>query len=116
MSFADELTLYIKTGAPLLFVSALETERALLTIQEACKEISSVKEASINVWRNTSGWNEEETADGGDPGKVCSDINDNFPDNSVCILINFHWYLGSPPGPRLYWDTSPSTAMSLVLS
>ena len=88
-SFAEELSLYIRTGAPLIYVSALEVERAVLTIQDLCKDIASAPECKI--WRNTSGWDGDEKNIPNDvPGEI-----DGFEENTICVLVNFHWYLGS---------------------
>ena len=86
-SFSEELSLYIRTGAPLIYVSALEVERAVLTIQTLCKDIASAPECKI--WRNTTGWdgNNENLAD-----EVPEQI-DEFEENTICVLVNFHWYL-----------------------
>lgn len=89
-SFAEELTLYIKTGAPLIYVTAVEVERALLTIQEACKTIRDVDDDDIHVWRNTSGWDDKGDAA---PNDVFDNINE-FAEGSICILVNYHWYVG----------------------
>ena len=87
-SFAEELSLYIRTGAPLIYVSALEVERAVLTIQDLCKDIASAPECKI--WRNTSGWDGDEK---NIPDDVPAQIDD-FEENTICVLVNFHWYLG----------------------
>ena len=88
MDFSEELTLYIRTGAPLIYVTALEVERAVLTITELCNKMQNVPECK--VWRNTTGWD-------GDgkyvPDEVAENIN-GFQENTVCVLVNFHWYLG----------------------
>lgn len=88
MDFIEELTLYIKTSTPLIYVTALETERAVHTIQSLSEDLNSI--SGCKVWRNTTGWDND-----GDsiPNDVPDKIN-SFESNTVCVLVNFHWYLG----------------------
>lgn len=88
MEFAEELSLYIRTGAPLIYVTALEVERAVLSIQNLCKEMQNVP--ACKVWRNTTGWGE----DGDNAPDDVPDRVSGFEENTVCVLVNFHWYIG----------------------
>ena len=78
MNFRDELNSYIRAGYPILYVTALEPVRAIAEIEKVCDDINS--------------------GIGDDPDEVCGAV-DNFADNSVAILCNYHAFIGENPDP-----------------
>jgi len=102
MNFHTELESYIRAGYPLLYVTALEPERAIRSIEKVCENIGENTNNQIqvnvacNIWKVTNGWNN--SGNGDDPDEVFSAI-DKFPNNSVSILCNYHAFIGENPDP-----------------
>lgn len=94
MDFREELTNYIRAGYPLIYVTALEPERASISIEKVCADINGGLDC--HVWKVTTGWDGRNEGD--DPGEVFKYIN-KFPDNSVCVLSNFHSFVGENADP-----------------
>jgi len=95
--FAEDLKSYIKAGQPLLYVTALELPRAAYSIETICKSLNG-EGYPFHEWKVTTGW--DGTGNGDDPGEVFNYI-DNFEDNSVCLLYNFHGSIGESPDMRM---------------
>jgi len=94
MNFHTELTSYIRAGYPILYVTALEPTRAITAIEKVCEEIAGG--LSCHVWKVTNGW--DNSGNGDDPDEVFSAI-DQFANNSVSILCNYHAFIGENPDP-----------------
>ena len=97
MDFISELTPYFKAGYPLLYVQALEVERAVTSIKTACNEYNG-SGLPCQVWRNNRGW--EGMTQQGTWGTVDPDASlDNVLDTitkggrGVYVLVNFDEYL-----------------------
>ena len=99
MNFNSELGAYIKAGYPLLYVSALEPERAIASIEKVCDSLSINGDFSCHVWKVTSGW--DNTGSGDDPDEIFDFIDNKQALNSVSILCNYHSYIGENPNPVL---------------
>jgi len=91
--FAEDLKSYIKAGQPLIYVTALELPRAALSIETVCKSLNG-EGYPFHDWKVTTGW--DGTGSGDDPAEVFEWI-DKFYDNSVCVLYNFHGFIGENP-------------------
>ena len=94
MNFQIELESYIRAGYSLLYVTALEPERAIGAIEKVCENINGG--LSCHVWKVTNGW--DNTGRGDDPDEVFSSI-DRHAQNSVSILCNYHAFIGENPDP-----------------
>ena len=97
MDFISELTPYFKAGYPLLYVQALEVERAVTSVRKACTDFNG-KGLPCKVWRNNRGW--EGMTESGEWGVLDSDTSlDNVLDtinkgvSGVYVLVNFDEYL-----------------------
>ena len=66
MNFQNDLNAYIRPGYPLIYVSALEPERAISSIEKVCENINDG--LSCHVWKNTTGW--DNTGNGDDPDEI----------------------------------------------
>ena len=97
MQFQDDLASYIRAGYPLLYISALEPERAISSIEKVCASINGG--LSCHLWKVTSGW--DYTGSGDDPDEIFKYIDDMTRVNSVSILCNYHSYIGENPNPVL---------------
>ena len=94
MSFKEDLTSYVRAGYPILYVTAAEPQRAIKTVQAVADDINGG--TSVHTWSYTSGW------DGRDAGQPVGTVNplevfsqvSEFAENSICILENFHIFLG----------------------
>lgn len=93
MAFKDTLKSHIKAGYPLIYVTALEPSRAIISIQTVCQELNG-DGYPFQEWKVTNGWNESNSGD--DPAEIFEYI-DSFPENSVCVLNNYHGYIGENP-------------------
>ena len=71
MKFQEELTAYIRAGYPLLYVSALEPERAIASIEKVCDSINGG--LSCHLWKVTTGW--DGSGSGDDPDEIFQYIN-----------------------------------------
>ena len=96
MQFQQELSNYIRAGYPLLYVTALEPERAMTSIEKVCESIEGG--ISCHQWKVTSGW--DLSNEGDDPDEVFDRIG-RQANNSVSILCNYHSYIGENPNPVL---------------
>ena len=94
MNFQDELNSYIRAGYPLLYITALEPARAASAIEKVCEGINGG--LSCHTWKVTNGW--DTTGRGDDPDEVFASI-DQYPNNSVAILCNYHAFIGENPDP-----------------
>jgi len=94
MNFQTELESYIRAGYSLLYVTALEPDRAIGAIEKVCENINGG--LSCHVWKVTNGW--DNTGRGDDPDDVFSSI-DRHAQNSVSILCNYHAFIGENPDP-----------------
>ena len=90
---AEDLKSYIKAGQPLIYVTALELPRAAYSIETICKSLNG-EGYPFHEWKVTTGW--DGTGSGDDPAEVFDWI-DKFDDNSVCLLYNFHGFIGENP-------------------
>ena len=94
MNFKEDLTSYVRAGYPILYVTAAEPQRAIKSVQAVADEINGG--TSVHTWSYTSGW------DGRDAGQPVGTVNPldvfsqvgEFAENSICILENFHIFLG----------------------
>jgi len=91
--FAEDLKSYIKAGQPLLYVTALELPRAAYSIETICKSLNG-EGYPFHEWKVTTGW--DGTGNGDNPDEIFEWI-DKFEDNSVCLLYNFHGFIGENP-------------------
>jgi ATP-dependent 26S proteasome regulatory subunit len=91
--FAEDLKSYIKAGQPLIYVTALELPRAAMSIEEVCKSLNG-EGYPFHEWKVTTGW--DNSGSGDDPSEVFDWI-DRFDDLSVCLLYNFHGFIGENP-------------------
>ena len=121
MKFQEELTAYIRAGYPLLYVSALEPERAITSIEKACDSINGG--LSCHIWKVTTGW--DGTNSGDDPDEIFDYVDQKQPHNAVSILCNYHAYLGENPNPVLIqrfmdsyfrWKTQDNHRTVIILS
>ena len=94
--FAEDLKSYIKAGQPLIYVTALELPRASQVVGEVCKSLNG-EGYPYHEWKVTTGW--DGTGSGDDPAEVFDWI-DKFDDLSVCVLFNFHGFIGENPDGR----------------
>ena len=94
MNFQIELESYIRAGYSLLYVTALEPDRAIGAIEKVCENINGG--LSCHVWKVTNGW--DNTGRGDDPDEVFASI-DRHAQNSVSILCNYHAFIGENPDP-----------------
>ena len=91
--FSEDLKSYIKAGHPLIYVTALEPSRAALGIKTVCEEPNG-NGYPFHEWKVTTGW--DESMSGDDPAEIFEYI-DRFSENSVCLLHNYHGYIGENP-------------------
>ena len=121
MKFQEELTAYIRAGYPLLYISALEPERAISSIEKACDSINGG--LSCHVWKVTNGW--DNTNSGDDPDEVFDYIDQRLTKDSVSVLCNYHAYAGENPNPVLIqrfmdsyfkWKTPDNHRTVIILS
>jgi len=91
--FAEDLKSYIKAGQPLIYVTALELPRAAYSIETICKSLNG-EGYPFHEWKVTTGW--DGTGTGDSPDEVFDQI-DKFGENSVCLLYNFHGFIGENP-------------------
>lgn len=121
MKFQEELTAYIRAGYPLLYISALEPERAISSIEKACDSINGG--LSCHVWKVTTGW--DGTNSGDDPDEVFDYIDQRQSKDSVSVLCNYHAYAGENPNPILIqrfmdsyfkWKTPENHRTVIILS
>ena len=93
-SFRQDITSYVRAGYPIHYVTAAEPQRAISSVQSIADEINGG--TSVHTWSYTTGW------DGRDTGQPVGTVNplevfsqiDAFAENSICILENFHIFLG----------------------
>ena len=97
MNFQNDLNAYIRAGYPLIYVSALEPERAISSIEKVCENINDG--LSCHVWKNTTGW--DNTGNGDDPDEIFECIDRRQTPHAVSILCNYHAYIGENPNPVL---------------
>jgi len=94
MNFQIELESYIRAGYSVLYVTALEPDRAIGAIEKVCENINGG--LSCHVWKVTNGW--DNTGRGDDPDEIFASI-DRHAQNSVSILCNYHAFIGENPDP-----------------
>ena len=96
--FIRDLIIAIRAAAPIIFVPTEEPDRIIQEIAQECINAKIIDNLdNIKTWTVSTGWN----GDGrNDPGEVPGAINE-FPDNTFCILQNFHWFLGENASPPL---------------
>ena len=97
MQFQEELSNYLRAGYPLLYITALEPERAMSSIEKVCSSINGG--VSCHQWKVTTGW--DLSGEGDDPDEVFEYIDKRQSINSVSILCNYHSYIGENPNPVL---------------
>jgi ATP-dependent 26S proteasome regulatory subunit len=98
MQFQEELSYYIRAGYPLLYITALEPERAMASIEKVCSSIGNGG-VSCHQWKVTTGW--DLSGEGDDPDEVFEYIDKRQAFNSVSVLCNYHSYIGENPNPVL---------------
>ena len=100
MQFQQELANYIRAGYPLLYINALEPERAISSIEKVCASIDKENGGlSCHVWKVTDGF--DRSGESEDPDDIFDYINKRQPDRAVSILCNYHSYIGENPNPVL---------------
>ena len=100
MQFQQELANYIRAGYPLLYINALEPERAISSIEKVCASIDKESGGlSCHVWKVTDGF--DRSGESEDPDDIFDYINKRQPDRAVSILCNYHSYIGENPNPVL---------------
>jgi len=121
MKFQEDLTAYIRAGYPLLYVSALEPERAISSIEKVCESINGG--LSCHVWKITDGW--DGSGSGDDPDEIFQYVDERQVRDSVSVLCNYHSYIGENPNPVLIqrfmdsyfkWKTPQDHRTVIILS
>lgn len=96
--FSEDLKSYIKAGHPVIYVTAIEPNRAAISISRVCQELNG-SGVPFHEWKVTTGW--DGTMTGDDPGEIFEYIDTRFEENSVCLLHNFTDFIGENPEPAM---------------
>ena len=96
-TFTDQVHSYINSGSSLLYISTPELYNTVVTLQQSLP----INNREMFMWDNTQGWqslvsNEWSVIDKNatDPYEVVNLINNNAVEDSIILLMNFHWYCG----------------------
>lgn len=88
------ITSYLQAGYPTLWIRTWEEDRALTQLTKVAGDLS----LKLKVWSITEGWVSKDTGkrlEVSDPVEALNAVRDG-EDSSLYVLLNFHFYLGSP--------------------